>query len=129
MMNAGKDEAVRANEPQHAIDPSPIPLLEDTCSRGQSWDELAPIYGVTHADPPWKTSLYATFECLAAEGVLPSLDRREAEDQLAEVTYRHVSGPERQLLALAHTMITRALISEDALNRRMNAIRARLQTV
>jgi hypothetical protein len=129
MTNAGKDKAVGPSEPLHVVDPSPIPLLEATCNRGQSWDKLAPLYGVTHADPPWKTSLYGTFECLAARGVLPSFDRRQAEDQLAEVTYRDVSAPERQLLALAHTMIIRGLISEDALNRRMNTIRARLQTV
>jgi hypothetical protein len=126
MTSRAQDKAVRPSDGLQAIDPSPIPLLESACSRGQSWDELAPQYGVTHADPPWKTSLYATCECLAAEGVLPSLDRRQAEDQLGEVTYRHVPAPERQLIALAHMMITRGLLSEDALDRRMHAIRARL---
>jgi len=128
MINAGNDKAVQPSTQMQAVDPSPIPVLENTCNRGQSWDELAPIYGVTHADPPWKTSLYATFDCLAAEGVLPSLERRQAEDQLAEITYRHVPAPERQLLALAHTMITRGIISGDALERRMHRIRARLTT-
>jgi hypothetical protein len=128
MTNAANDKAVRPSEQLSAIDPSPIPLLESACSRGQSWHELAPRYGVTNTDPPWKSSLYATFECLAAEGVLPSLDRRQAEDQLAEVTYRHVPAPERQLIALAHTMINCGLLSEDALDRRMHAIRARLTT-
>jgi hypothetical protein len=126
MMSRAHDKAVRPSEGLEAIDPSPIPLLESACGCGQSWDELAPRYGVTHADPPWKTSLYATCECLAAEGVLPSLDRRQAEDLLGEVTYRHVPAPERQVIALAHIMITRGLITEDALDRRMQAIRARL---
>lgn len=128
MKTTGKNHAVRPTNSLHDLNSSPIPLLEDICKRGQSWNELAPIYGVTHADPPWKTSLHATFECLAAENVLPSLVRRQAEDQLSEVTYRQVPEPERRLIALAHTMIARGLVSEDALSRHMEAIRARLTT-
>jgi hypothetical protein len=109
------------------LDPAPIQILEQTRHRSHTWDELAPRYGVTNPDPPWKTTLQATCECLAARGAVPSLDRRQAEDQLAETTYRDVPAPERQLLALAHTLINRGLISEDALSRHMAAVRARLE--
>ena len=105
----------------------PIALLDDLRNRDQFWDAIAPRHGVTNADPPWKTSLYATCECLAVCGALASLDRRRAEDQLAEGIYGDVPAPERQLLALAHTMLSRGLLREDDLSRRMNAVRARLQ--
>ncbi len=114
------------SEPPPYVDPAPIPLLEDTRGRGQCWDDIAPRHGVTNADPPWKTSLLATCECLGATGALDPLDRRNAEDQLGATTYRDVPAPERQLLALAHTMLRSGLLSEDDLIRRMDAIRTRL---
>jgi len=113
--------------PPDYVDPAPIALLEDARKHDQVWAEIAPRYGVTAADPPWKTSLSATCECLAAGGALASLDRRHAEDQLARSIYRDVSAPERQLLALAHTMLRRGLLGEDDLARRMQAVRTRLQ--
>jgi hypothetical protein len=126
-MSAREDARGDLSEQQPYVDPSPLALLEDMRNRGQFWDAIAPRHGVANADPPWKTSLYATCECLAVGGALASLDRRHAEDQLAESTYRDVPAPERQLLALAHTMLRRGLLSEDDLNHRMNAVRARLQ--
>jgi hypothetical protein len=116
-----------ASDQAAGLDLTPIPLLERTRSRAQSWQEVAPRYGVTQPDPPWKTSLSATCECLAAGGAMTSLDRRQAEDQLVQTTYRDVPAPERQLLALAHTMSGHGLISEDALHARMEAVRARLE--
>jgi hypothetical protein len=107
---------------------SPVPLLDAVRSCGQSWQEIAPRHGVTQADPPWKTSLAATCDCLAAGGALPALERRQAEDQLSEGTYRDVPAPERQLLALAHTLLSRGLLSEAELDRRMHAVRARLHS-
>ena len=115
------------DERPRPVDPSPIPLLDGMRGRGQSWHEIAPRYGVTNADPPWKSSLHATCECLAAGGALASLDRRQAEDRLAESTYRDVPAPERQLLALAHTILSRGLMTEADLDRRMKAVRARLE--
>jgi hypothetical protein len=116
-------------ERRFAVDPSPIGVLEAARSRGQSWEELAPRYGVTQEHPPWKTSLSATCDCLAATGVMPSLDRRQAEDELAQGPYGDVPAPERQLLALAHTMIKLGLIGEDALRDHMEIVRARLEAV
>ncbi|HEV3110643.1 MAG TPA: hypothetical protein VGY99_09140 [Candidatus Binataceae bacterium] len=105
-----------------------IPLLEALRNEDQTWDVLAPRYGVTNPDPPWKTSLIAMCDCLAVSGVLPTLDRRRAEDELAESVYSDVSAPERQLLALVHIMLSRGLVAEGDLASRMRAVRSRLDS-
>jgi hypothetical protein len=109
------------------LDLAPIPLLEAIRSEDKTWNKLAPRYGVTNPDPPWKVSLYATCECLSAGEALPSLERRRAEDQLGETLYRSTPAPEQQLLALAHIMLRRGLLSEADVARRMNAVRLRLE--
>jgi hypothetical protein len=108
-------------------DLAPIPLLEAIRNEDKTWDKLAPRYGVANPDPPWKVSLDATCDCLAAGEALPSLERRRAEDQLGETLYSGTPAPEQQLLALAHIMLRRRLLSEKDLTRRMNAVRLRLE--
>jgi hypothetical protein len=127
-MSAPTDIRPQRND-KHDAGPSSIAVLEATRKEGKTWTALAPHYGVTNPDPPWKTSLAATCECLAAGGALASLERRHAEDQLGESIYREVPEPERQLLALAHTMLSRGLLTEDDLARRMKSVRSRLQAV
>jgi hypothetical protein len=109
------------------VDLAPIPLLEAIRDEDKTWNKLAPRYGVTNPDPPWKVSLHATCECLSAGEALPSLERRRAEDQLGETLYRSTPAPEQQLLALAHIMLRRGLLSEADVARRMNAVRLRLE--
>ena len=104
---------------------SPIPLLDTIQDEGRPWQELAPRYGVANPDPPWKVSLYAIFECLSAGGAFPSLERRHIEDRLVETLYGRTPDPERQLLALADTLLRRGILSEEDLARRMDAVRAR----
>ena len=106
---------------------SPIPLLDAIQDEGRPWQELAPRYGVANPDPPWKVSLYAIFECLSAGGALPSVERRHIEDRLGETLYGRMPDPERQLLALADTLLLRGILSEQDLARRMDAVRARLE--
>jgi hypothetical protein len=106
-----------------------IALLEAIRSEGKAWDVIAPRYGVTNPDPPWKTSFIAMCECLSASGVVPTLDRRRAEDELAEAVYSGVPAPERQLLALVHTMLSRRLVTEGDLASRISAVRSRLQAL
>ena len=106
---------------------SPIPLLDAIQDEGRPWQELAPRYGVANPDPPWKVSLYAIFECLSAGGALPSVERRHIEDRLGETIYGRTPDPERQLLALADTLLRRGILSEEDLARRMDAVRARLE--
>ena len=111
------------------VDTSPIALLEAVRRQGKEWDVIAPRYGVTNPDPPWKTSLIGMNECLAVGGSLPALDRRRAEDELGKVVYRDVPAPERELLALVHTMLRRGLVTEGELARRMRTVRSRLEAV
>jgi nitrile hydratase beta subunit-like protein len=108
------------------VDLSPIPLLEGLRNQDKTWEKLAPRYGVTNPDPPWKVSLYAMCECLAAGEALPALERRHAEDQLGETLYSAIPAPEQQLLALAHIMLSRGLLSEEDLARQMDVVRSRL---
>jgi len=111
------------------VDFSRIALLEAIRSQENTWDVLAPRYGVTNPNPPWKTSLTAMCDCLDVSGALPTLDRRRAEDELAEAVYSDVPAPESQLLALAHTMLNRGLVSEGELASHMRIVRSRLEAV
>ena len=104
-------------------------LLEAIRSKGKAWDVIAPRYGVTNPDPPWKTSLIAMCESLSVSGALSTLDRRKAEDELAQTVYSEDPAPERQLLALVHTMLSRGLVMEADLASRMSAVRSRLEAV
>jgi hypothetical protein len=111
------------------VETSPIPLLERVRAEGRAWVDLAKQYGVNNPDPPWKMSLDGTCEALAGDVcALPAVERRVAEDELAETLYRDVPMPERQLLALAHTLIQRGLMDEQELARRIEAVRARLNS-
>jgi hypothetical protein len=106
-----------------------VALLEALRGRGKEWQVLAPCYGVTNPNPPWKTSLTATCDCLDVSGALTGLDRRRAEDKLVDAVYRGVPAPESQLLALVHTMLNRGLVSEGELVNRMDVVRSRLELV
>lgn len=123
-------------------DTTPIDVLEEVRNRGRVWEDLAAQYGVTNPDPPWKIDLEATCDMLAADScvkpynevepgscVLPSLERRAEEDDLSETIYADVPFPERQLLALAHSMLKRGLFSEEELARHMKAVEERLKSV
>src|SRR5215468_6464115 len=85
-------------------DLAPIPLLEAMRNEAKTWEKLAPRYGVSNPDPPWKVSLYATCECLAAGAALPALERRRAEDQLGETVYRSIPAPEQHIVRLSLTI-------------------------
>jgi len=106
-----------------------VTLLEAMRGQGKEWEVLAPRYGVTNPNPPWKTSLTAICDCLDVSGALPTLDRRRAEDELTEAVYSDVPAPESQLLTLVHTMLKRGLVSEGELASRMRTVRSRLEAV
>ncbi len=123
-------------------DTTPIGVLEEVRENGRVWEELAVQYGVTNPDPPWKIDLEATCDLLAADScvkpydqvepgscALPSLERRAEEDDLSETIYEDVPFPERQLLALAHSMLKRGLFSEEELSRHMKEVGERLRSV
>jgi len=110
-------------------DTTPIGLLEEVKKEGRVWEELAEEYGVANPNPPWKTSLFATMEALSGcSGGLSTYDRRASEDELAETVYQDVPYPERELLALAHTMLRRGLVNEEELAQRMKQVEERLNS-
>ena len=128
---------------------TPVPLLEDIKEHGRAWVDLAEQYGVTNPDPPWKTSLDGMCEVLASgscssmaaaekrwlagavarddmDAPLPLLERRWEEDELSATLYQDVPFPERQLLALTHSLIKRALVDPEVLKARMREVHERL---
>jgi len=106
----------------------PVRTLERIVERGQVWPRMAEQYGVANPVPPWKSSLDGMCDALDKQATaLPLLSRRNDEDRLSEDVYGALPFPESQLVALAHSLIARALIDEDALASRMEAVRARLE--
>jgi hypothetical protein len=78
--------------------------------------------------PPWKSSLDGICDALDTNGqALPLPGRRRDEDLLSQAVYSDLPAPERQLVALAHSLVARGIIHEDELGRRMEAVRTRLE--
>ena len=114
------------------LDNSAINILEKIKveAKDKSWKVLSKKYGVDNPDPPWKVTLEATCDVLSEVScALPGVERRWEEDQLVEELYADVPYPERQLLALTHSMIRRGLIEEDALEKHMEAVGKRLNMI
>ncbi|KKI19629.1 hypothetical protein XM50_08825 [Sphingomonas sp. Ag1] len=103
-------------------------MLEALQDEDQTWERLAARWSVTNPEPPWKVCLDATCDALSAVGALDSLERRHAEDELEEV-YSEIPNPERQLLTLAHIMLSRGLVTEEELARQIRTVRDRLEAV
>lgn len=99
--------------------------------RNQVWPRMAAKYGVENPVPPWKTSLDGLCDALdraACDADVPTFqERRDEEDALVASTYADLPYPENQLVALAHSLLARGVISEADLQERMAAIRARLE--
>ena len=105
-----------------------IPTLERIAAGGQVWARVAEKHGVTNPLPPWKSSLDGTCDALDRNGkALPMLKRRGDEDLLSEAMYSTLPAPENQLVALAHSLVARGVIEEEALARRIAAVRTRLK--
>ena len=120
-----------ATEPTE-VESITIEVLEQIAERNQTWPLMAAKYGVDNPLPPWKTSL---------DGLCDALDRscdddeklhftfkqrRDEEDMLVGTRYANLPYPENQLVALAHSLVARSVISEAELQERLAAIRARL---
>ena len=137
------DEQMSSKE----LDSSPIDLLEKINEEGRVWDDLSEEYGVENPDPPWRISMESTCDALsggywapyniclpkderepvmADDTKIDSNERRWEEDKLVEERYADVPFPERQLLALAHSMIRRGMIDESELAEKMKIIDKRL---
>ena len=108
-------------------------VLDEIVRRNQVWPVLAAKYGVENPLPPWKTSLDGLCDvldrsCASDEEVVMTFkERRDEEDALSATRYAELPYPENQLVALAHSLLSRGLISEDDLRERLAVIRARLE--
>jgi hypothetical protein len=104
--------------------------LERVAKSELVWPRVSRRYGVTDPVPPWKSSLDGMCDALDSGGAaLAVVDRRREEDLLSEEVYSCLPYPERQLVALAHSLLVRGAIEEHALARRIEAVRARLEAV
>lgn len=105
--------------------------LRSMVDRDQVWPRMAAKYGVDNPVPPWKTSLDGLCDALdraACQAGVPTFqERRDEEDALVATTYADLPYPENQLVALAHSLLERGVISEADLQQRMAAVRARLE--
>jgi hypothetical protein len=108
-----------------------IGLLQEIVARDQVWPKMAAKYGVENPVPPWKTSLDGLCDALdradCETGAPNFQDRRDEEDALSATVYPDLPYPESQLVALAHSLLARGLVTEDELARRLSVIRARLE--
>lgn len=108
-------------------------VLDEIIRRNQVWPVMAAKYGVDNPLPPWKTSLDGLCDVLdrscAADGPagLSFKQRRDEEDELSAARYAGLPYPESQLVALAHSLLARGLITEADLRERLASIRARLE--
>ena len=125
---SGSNVGIQEQAEGHYVDLRRIELLESMRNEDQTWVKLAPRWGVTNPEPPWKVCLDATCDALSAGGALDSLVRRHAEDEL-ETVYSEIPNPERQLLTLAQIMLSRGLVTEEELARQTSTVRARLEAV
>ena len=105
-----------------------IATLDRIASGGHDWPHVADKFGVTNPVPPWKSSLDGICDALDVNAqALPLMERRRDEDVLSQAIYADLPAPERQLVALARSLIARGIIDEQELARRMQAVRARLE--
>jgi hypothetical protein len=108
-----------------------VGLLQEIVARDQVWPKMAAKYGVENPVPPWKTSLDGLCDALdradCETGAPTFQDRRDEEDTLSATVYPDLPYPESQLVALAHSLLARGLVTEDELARRLSVIRARLE--
>jgi hypothetical protein len=105
-----------------------IELLSSLATeKEQFWGQLADKYGVSNPIPPWKSSLDGMCDALDENNcVLPLLERRKEEDEDSESVYAEVPYPERQLLSLAHSFVSRGVMSESELAKKLNEVKRRL---
>ncbi|MDT5078786.1 MAG: hypothetical protein QOJ80_3423 [Mycobacterium sp.] len=105
--------------------------LQEIVARNQVWPVMAAKYGVENPVPPWKTSLDGLCDALdqsACDADVPNFkERRDEEDALTATVYSDLPYPESQLIALAHSLLDRGVITEAELQQRLSAVRTRLE--
>jgi hypothetical protein len=125
-------DAVGTGKPAN-VESITVEVLEEIAERNQTWPVMAAKYGVENPLPPWRTSLDGLCDALDRNCSIDEKlnftfkERRDEEDALAATRYSGLPYPENQLVALAHSLVARGVISEAELQERLAAIRARLE--
>jgi hypothetical protein len=105
--------------------------LQEIVARNHVWPVMAAKYGVENPVPPWKTSLDGLCDALdqsTCDADVPDFkERRDEEDALTATVYSELPYPENQLMALAHSLLARGVITEAELQQRLSTVRARLE--
>jgi hypothetical protein len=108
-----------------------IAPLAEIVERQQVWSRMAAKHGVDNPVPPWKTSLDGMCDALDQSScgteVLSFIDRRNEEDSLSATVYATLPYPENRLVALAHSLVARRVITEAELAERLATVRTRLE--
>ena len=110
--------------------PGPYAILDEIVERQQTWPIMTERYGVENPLPPWKTSLDGLCDALDRScdaAPLTFKERRDEEDELVASLYTNLPYPENQLVSLAHSLLTRGVIDETELRKRLAIIRSRLE--
>ena len=114
--------------PTEGPDVAPLAKIVE---RNQVWSRMAAKYGVDNPVPPWKTSLDGICDALDQSACGPEIlgfvERRNEEDTLSATVYSNLPYPENRLVALAHSLVMRGVIDEAELEKRLAAVRARLE--
>jgi hypothetical protein len=124
---------VKVNDPggSTSFDSVNSEALQEIIERNQVWPRMAAKYGVENPVPPWKTSLDGLCDALdqsACDADVPDFkERRDEEDTLSATVYSDLPYPENQLVALAHSLLARGVITELELRQRLSVIRTRLE--
>jgi hypothetical protein len=106
--------------------PARIGVLHEIAGSGHEWPVVAARWGVQNPAPPWETSLQGMLDALDAGGtVIDPVERRQREDDLCGSLYAHLPDAEARLLALAHTLVARGVVSEEELALRVRAVTER----
>lgn len=125
-----KDTVSAPNE-SGPLGDGPVPTLARIVERNQVWPLMAAKYGVENLVPPWKTSLDGFCDALdqaSCEAKVPDFkQRRDEEDLLSATVYAELPYPENQLVALAHSLLARGVITEAELQERLGVVRRRLE--
>lgn len=125
-------DAVGTTKPTN-VESVTVEVLEEIAERNQTWPVMAAKYGVENPLPPWRTSLDGLCDALDRSCNIDEKrhftfkERRDEEDVLAAARYADLPYPENQLVALAHSLVARGVISEAELQERLATIRARLE--
>lgn len=110
-----------------------IDLLQEISESNHTWPVVSAKYGVENPLPPWKTSLDGICDALdhsctdSEDSLISFKERRDEEDELSATTYSNLPYPESQLVSLAHSLLSRGVISEQELRDRLASVRSRLE--